>query len=39
MNYNYFYNLHIWVSGLIFILCIFAALEVGYRVAIKERDT
>jgi hypothetical protein len=39
MNYNYFYDLPVWVSGLIFILFMFAALEVGYRVAIKERDT
>ncbi len=39
MNYNFFYYLPIWVSILIIILLMFAALEVGYRVAIKERGT
>lgn len=39
MNNNFFYDLPVWVSGLIFILFMLAALEFGYRLAIKKRGT
>jgi hypothetical protein len=38
MKYGFFYNSPIWFISLLILLIYIAALEIGYRIALKRRD-